>query len=296
MKTLLYIILPLFLYNCKNQPLQENTPNQTNESSTIQSNKSIIDTIALLDEEPIEFTKEKINPLKKQKLIKLSDDKEQLSTLVIEEKLYKKNDFYILDYKYPRLNEGLDTDYASFNTFFTENYLNIEVTENEILDDKFIYCDSAGVSRCMDKRIIDYKIYAANERLISVLLYKENYYSGMKHSTYMFECLNYDLTDYNFKYFGDFFINNAEKKVFNIINKIITAQIYSGELYMDCWEIAEEDFRVYKNNFVINDTNLEYYFDDCIICPSYTGTYSISIPITDVMHLLKKYNAPQKLL
>ncbi len=33
-----------------------------------------------------------------------------------------------------------------------------------------------------------------------------------------------------------------------------------------------------------------YYFDDCVICPSYTGTYAIEIPIKKIMHLLKKYN------
>ena len=79
-------------------------------------------------------------------------------------------------------------------------------------------------------------------------------------------------------------------EVFKTINATITQGINSGELYYDCWEVSEGDFKAYKNNFVINNDMIEFYFDDCVICPSYTGTYAIEIPIKKLMHLLKKYN------
>jgi len=143
----------------------------------------------------------------------------------------------------------------------------------------------------MDKRIIDYKIYNAKDNLVSVLLYKENYYSGMKHSTYMFECLNYEIDTHRFIYYNDFFEKHSEKELLSILNNLISDAINSGELYYDCWVLSESDFRAYKNNFVINDDTITYYFDDCIVCPSYTGTYSIEIPLIKVMHLIKTYNA-----
>ncbi|GAA4112498.1 hypothetical protein GCM10022393_10980 [Aquimarina addita] len=290
MRTLTSLLCLVLVLSCKNPSSESNSLHHDKETSNKAQQDTILDTVAFLDEETLEFTTEKTKPLKKQILINAPDDKFQLSTLVIAKEFYKEEDMYILDYKYPFLNEKLDEGYTSFNNFLTENYLNIEATENEILEDKYVYCDSIGVGRCMDKRIIDYKIYAVNEELISMVLYKENYYSGMKHSTYMFECLNYDLTKYGFKHFQDFFIPGSEKEIFEIINATVREQINSGELYLDCWELSQGDFQAYKNNFVINDDHVEYYFDDCIICPSYTGTYSIKIPIKKVMHLIKKYN------
>lgn len=291
MKTLMILLCLILIYNCKNPSPQKKSSHQNNEYTNSLQKDIIPDTVAFLDEEILELTTEKIKPLKRQKLLTAYDDKAQLSTLVIAKQFYKEEDLYILDYKYPFLNENLNEGYASFNNFLTENYLNIEATENEILEDKFIYCDSLGMGRCMDKRVIDYKIYSVNEELISILLYKENYYSGMKHSTYMFECLNYDLTNYSFKHFQDFFASGSETKIFETINTIIKEQINSGELYLDCWELSPGDFQAFKNNFVINDDYVEYYFDDCIICPSYTGTYSIKIPIKELTHLIKKHNS-----
>ena len=294
MRLLLFLFFLIVTISCKNKkdaeiPASQNKPEvSTPDHPEIQN--MITDTVAVFSEENLELDREKTKPIKRQRLIQAEDDKVQLEKLVISKSFYKEEDLYILDYKYPYLNENLDPGYANFNDFMTENYLNIEATENEILEDKFIYCDSLGVAKCMDKRVIDYKIYSVNDQMISVLLYKENYYAGMKNSTYMFESLNFDLRKYMFNYFKDFFIPGSEKELFTIINETIREGINNGDLYMDCWELSQGDFQVYKNNFVINDDVVEFYFDDCIICPSYTGTYSIEIPIKKIMHLIKKYN------
>jgi len=289
MKTLIISVAVISLMACNTRTqIKENPEKDVIEREQLLDQNT--DSTQYFSEETLELNQEKTKSIKVERLITTEDDKNKLQELVIAKKLYKEEDFYILDYKYPYLNEEMDVDNVQFNDFIAENYLNIEATENEILEDKVIFCDSLGIGRCMDKRVIDYKVYSVKSNLISVLLYKENYYSGMKYSTYMFECLNFDLNNHKFIYYNDFFINNSEKELLTIINKTITSSINSGELYYECWELSEEDFKVYKNNFVVNDDTVEFYFDDCIICPSYTGTYSIEIPIKAIMHLIKKYN------
>ncbi|WP_378182776.1 RsiV family protein [Aquimarina sp. SS2-1] len=289
MRTLIITIAIVSLMACnKRTEIRENPQKDTTESEQIRD--QTIDSTHYFSEESLELNQEKTKSIKVERLVETEDDQKKLQELVIAKKFYKEEDLYILDYKYPYLNEEIDTNHTRFNDFFAENYLNIEATENEILEDKVIFCDSLGIGRCMDKRIIDYKIYSVKSNLISVLLYKENYYSGMKHSTYMFECLNFDLGNHKFIYYNDFFIDNSEKELLSTINKIISNSINSGELYYECWELSEEDFKVYKNNFVVNDDTVAFYFDDCIICPSYTGTYSIEIPIHKILHLIKVYN------
>ena len=289
MRTLIISVAIVSLMACNNKAqIKENPEKDTTESEQLLDQNT--DSTHYLSEERLELNQEKTKSIKVERLITIKDDKNKLQELVVAKKFYKEEDFYILDYKYPYLNEETNPNNTSFNDFLTENYLNIEATENEILEDKVIFCDSLGVGRCMDKRVIDYKVYSVKSNLISVLLYKENYYSGMKHSTYMFECLNFDLNKHKFIYYNDFFIDNSEKELLATINKIISNGINSGALFYECWELSEGDFNVYKNNFVVNDDVVEFYFDDCIICPSYTGTYSIEIPITEIMHLIKKYN------
>ncbi len=290
MKTLITCLILLSLVGCKN----EASPQITSDPKEIEADQNINekpkDTLIVFSGETQELDQEKTKSIKRELLIKADDDKSQLQQLVVSKEFYKEEDLYILDYKYPYLNEKIDSKYAVFNNFIKDNYLNIEKTENQILEDKELLCDTLKINRFRDKRIIDYKIFDVKKNLISVVLYKENYYSGMLHSTYLFDCVNFDLKKHNFVYFNDFFETGSEDAVFKIINTIIKESIASGALYYDCWELSEGDFKAYKNNFVVNDDVVEYYFDDCVICPSYTGTYSIEVPIKKILHLLKKYN------
>ncbi len=290
MRTLIISLIFLSIVACKN----ETSPQKNKESKEIESEQNIkkdtSDSTLVFSEENLELEKEKTKAIKKDRLLKAEDDKPSLQQLVVSKSFFKEEDQYLLDYKYPYLNEKIDPGYAVFNNFIKENYLNIEKTENQILEDKELLCDTLKINRFRDKRIIDYKIYDVNKNLISVVLYKENYYSGMRYSTYLFDCINFDLKKHQFVYFDNFFETGTEEKVYNTINSIIRDGIKSGELYYDCWELSKGDFKAYKNNFVVNDDTITYYFDDCIICPSYTGTYSIEIPIKDILSLIKKYN------
>ncbi|MBG6131871.1 hypothetical protein IWQ47_003387 [Aquimarina sp. EL_43] len=289
MKTLITCIVFLSFIACKKQtPIQK--PSEQKETEQQHTEQKAEDTVSVFSEESLELDQEKTKAIKRERLITARDDKTQLQELVVSKSFLKEEDLYVLDYQYPYLNEKIDPSYSVFNDFISENYLNIEKTENQILEDKELLCDTLKINRFRDKRIIDYKIYSVKSDRISVVLYKENYYSGMLYSTYLFDCINFDLKKHNFIYFDDFFETGTEEEVFTTINTIIKDGISSGELYYDCWELSKGDFKAYKNNFVVNDDTVEFYFDDCVICPSYTGTYSIEIPIKDIMHLIKKYN------
>ena len=90
--------------------------------------------------------------------------------------------------------------------------------------------------------------------------------------------------------YENFFAQGSEDELVGIINESINKQIGEGHLYYDCWEVTSDDFVRSKNNFVFNDNFVEFYFDDCVICPSYTGTYSIELPLMDLLSVLKKYD------
>ncbi|TPN87493.1 DUF3298 domain-containing protein [Aquimarina algicola] len=288
MKPLIYCLSLLFVFAC-NEKSKE--PSETQNRPTEQPITTIQqDTLPVFSEIELIKEQEKTKAIKKQKLLAAEDDKTQLQELLISKSFFKDEDQYTLEYRYPFLNENIDPNYATFNKYIKENYLDIEKTENEILEDKELICDTLKINRLKDKRSIDYKVYDIKNNLISVVLYKENYYSGMRYSTYLFDCINFSLDKHDFVYFNDFFEDGSEKEMFNIINKIIKENIQSGEMYYDCWELSEGDFKAYKNNFVVNHENVEFYFDDCVICPSYTGTYSIIIPVKEILHLVKKFN------
>ncbi len=288
MKTLITCLIFLSFVACKKETSpQKNSEPQTIENEQNQDQNSTDSTLVFSEKE---LNKEKTKAIKRERLLKAEDDKPNLQQLLVSKSFFKEEDLYILDYQYPYLNEKIDRGYSVFNNFIKENYLNIEKTENQILEDKELLCDTLKIDRFRDKRIIDYKIYNVNDKMLSAVLYKENYYSGMRYSTYLFDCVNFDLKDHSFVYFDDFFVANSEEEIYNTINTLIKEGIESGELYYECWELSKGDFKAYKNNFVVNDDIVEYYFDDCVICPSYTGTYSVEIPIKKIMHLIKKFN------
>lgn len=290
MKAILTTLTILLLLSCKHNSQESLAP----QPPAIQKSPLDPDSADSLyfTETEIRELQVKSQSLKKEGLLAIEDDIPSLQEIVQSRKVFKEADEYILDYTYPYLNEDVNPAYKNFNDYMNESYLNIERTVNQIVEDKELLCDTLQIQRFRDRRMIDFKLHSTKNSLISILLYKESYYSGMLHSTYMFDCLNYDVKKQEFIYFDDFFLEGSQKMVFDLINQTIYDEIHSGEMYYDCWEISDSDFRAYKNNFVVNGTNIEFYFDDCIICPSYTGQYSVVIPVPDIMHLIKGYQRP----
>ena len=280
------------LFSCKNESEKER---ENIDQQLVFSNKDIqpfeevlpFDTLYTTNDG--EFNKTKSIVIKRQSLIDRKDDKDELEEIVIFKTFKKDEDLYLIDFKYPYLNENIKPSYHNFNEYLEETYLNIAGLEASILEDKEIICDTIRVNRFKERRLLDYKLYNLNENLISVLFYKENYYSGTLHPTYSFDCLNFDLERSVFMNYEDFFNVGTEEEMTRILNEVLTEKINSGEIYYACWEISFDDFFEYKDNFVVDDRKVEYYFDDCVICPSYTGTFSVEIPLERLLPVLRKY-------
>lgn len=277
MKTLLPVFILLILSGCKNDP-KKNIDTESPAVNTSPSTK--------FSDKDFE-QKQKTFNLKRQELVGKEDQREELDNLVISKSLLKQTDDYLMDFQYPYLNPELNPIYDNFNKYISKKYLDTKEIEKQIREEKRL-CDSLGVPKETEKRIIEYKIYNLNDRLISVLFYKENHYTGAAHASYTFETLNFDLVDGNFMKYDSFFVDNSEEELRNILNGLLLEKINSGDIYYDCWAVSSDDFINSKNNFVITDNSVEYYFDDCIICPSYTGTYSIKIPLDSLRTVLRK--------
>ena len=292
MKYILIILIAFTLFACKNEPDKEL---QNIEELEVVSNKDIpafeevlpFDTLSTINDAELKKTKSIV--IKRQSLIDKKDDKAELEKLVSQKTFKKDEDLYLIDFKYPYLNEELKESYHNFNEYVEETYMDIAGVEAGILEDKEMICDTLSINRYKEQRIVDYKMYNINRRHISVLFYKENYYSGTLHPTYSFDCLNFDLDRSVFMNYEDFFNEGSEEEMTEILNESLREKINSGDLFYDCWEMSFDDFFENKDNFVVDDYKVEYYFDDCVICPSYTGTFSVEIPLVRLLPVLRKY-------
>lgn len=280
MKIFLTILISLSILACKNDPNTEVV-----ENSSVINSEQTVDSLRVYDKDL--KLQNKTFTIKQQVLIDKKDSREELADLVISKSFFKQGDWYTMDFKYPYLNEKIKPSFENFNEYIEKSYLDAEGVEKEILEEKRL-CDSLGCPKQDEKRFVEYKIHNLNDRLISLLFYKENHYTGAIHPAYTFECLNFDLERSVFMNYEDFFNDGSEEELHEILNELILEKINSGEMYYDCWEISFDDFFENKNNFVINDNFVEFYFDDCIICPSYTGTYSIEIPLKLLMPVLRR--------
>ena len=282
MKIFLPILIFFTLIACKNDPKKD----EVDTSFPIDNEEEIVDSLTVSDKN-LE-TQQQTLIIKRKELLEKKDAKEELENLLISKSYLKESDWYTLDFKYPYLNEKIKPQFENFNEYISKYYLDAKGVEKQILEEKRL-CDSLGIPKQNELRKVDYKIYNLNDRLISVLFYKENHYTGAAHAAYTFETMNFDLERAVFMNYEDFFNNGSEEELREILNTLLKEKINSGEMYYDCWAISADDFFNAKNNFVINDDVVEFYFDDCVICPSYTGTYSIQIPLEMLMPVLRKY-------
>ncbi len=287
MKTVFLFIMLLGLVACKNDSEKKILPPL--EEDPVEAVETGLDSVQT-QKEDIELQKQQSIVIKQQEFIEKTDEKDQLQELIISKSYLKEEDLYTIDFTYPLLNETLKESYVNFNNYIIDFYVDITGTEAGILEDKELICDTVRTNRYREKRFIDYKIYNVNDQLISVLFYKESFYSGTLHPTYSFDCMNFDLNRSVFMTYDDFFIQGSEDELRTILNEVILGKIKSGEMYYDCWEISKEDFMEFKNNFVLDDTSVEFYFDDCVVCPSYTGSYSVTIPLEELLPVLKRYD------
>ncbi|WP_299247228.1 RsiV family protein [uncultured Lacinutrix sp.] len=285
MKHLIVILIFTLVFSCKTDKKEDTI--QIVED-TIELNHKKADSITVITPDIIQDKSIAIE-LKQNKLIEKKDERQSLETLIIEKKYLKEKEGYSIDFTYPLLNEKQNLKYVNFNDYINDYYVDISGTETAILESKAL-CDSIALLKFKENRLINYKVYNVNDDLISVVFYKENFYSGTLHPSYSFDCLNFDLNRGVFMTYEDFFLEGTEAEFTTLINEEINSKISKGELFYDCWELSQDDFLEHKNNFVLNETYIEYYFDDCIMCPSYTGSYSVEIPLVKLLSVIKKYD------
>lgn len=192
--------------------------------------------------------------------------------IVLDKHILQENEKTVLDFNYPILNEEVSSNYSSFNTYIKKELVEKTIALMEENEEFILLCDSIETRKQKSK--IDYAI-KENRKVLSTVFVIENFYSESMHSNVSFKTVNYDYDRTKIINFNDYFKQNSEQAVLIHLNKIIASNINSGELYYDCWEISEGDFETYRNNFSIDGTIIRFYFDDCVVCPSYTGTYYI---------------------
>lgn len=294
MKYLGIALVLLFLISCKHdtqksQEIIEQPSENLNKDIPALEKVMPFDTLYKANDAELDKTKSIV--IKRQSLIDKKDDKYKLEKLVTYKTFKRDKEMYLIDFKYPYLSENIKASYSNFNEYLEKTYMDIAGIEANILKEKEMFCDISWVNRFKEQRFIDYKLYALNDRLISIVLYKENYYAGAMHPSYSFDCVNFDLQHSVFMNYENFFNTGSEEEMTQILNSVLRVKIDSVDIYFDCWEISFNDFFNSKNNFVIDDLKVEYYFDDCVICPSYTGAFSVEIPLKLLMPVLRKYKS-----
>lgn len=284
----LYLTLVVLLFSsCKDDKSQD-TILETEE--TEQLAPDVTDTPQMGDKDVEALNKSISIEYKQKELIEKKDQRSEFQKLIIDKTYEIEHPDYTINFKYPQLDASLKASNQNFNDFISDYYVNVKKTVVDIHESKML-CDSIEAIDFREERFIDYKIYIINDQLVSVLFYKENFYSGAMHPSYSFDSFNFDLNRGVFMTYEDFFNKGSEEELLTILNEKITNNIQKGALYYDCWELSTSDFFESKNNFVINDNNVEFYFDDCVMCPSYTGTYSIELPLVELLSVLKKSNS-----
>lgn len=287
MKYLNLILVVLLFTSCKSDKREESVI-ETEDIEQVISKE--LDSLQRMKVDGNAVTKSISIEYKQKELIEKKDQRSEFEKLIINKSYEIQQPDYKINFKYPQLDESLNASNRNFNEFITDYYVNIKKTISDIEASKLL-CDSIEAINFREDRFIDYKIYIVNDQLVSVLFYKENFYSGAMHPSYSFDCFNFDLNKGVFMKYEDFFNQGSEEELLILINERIVNKIQNSELYYDCWELSASDFFESKNNFVINDNNVEFYFDDCVMCPSYTGSYSIELPLVDLLSVLKKSNS-----
>ncbi|GAA3516863.1 hypothetical protein GCM10022393_33680 [Aquimarina addita] len=209
-------------------------------------------------------------------------------SFISTKRFYKAENSLILDYKYPHLDEQYNPAYSKFNSFIESNYLSTEKTVEQVLHNDDLSCDPLFEDAKRKRRNIDYKVYTKNDQLLSVLLYKTNYYDEENHNSFMFKGLNYDLKTGTFINYDDLFEETSDQFLLFKLNQELQARIGGQDSFNDCWEFTKDKFEAFKNNFVVDAGSIKFYFDDCTVCPTYSGNYFLEIPIEELSPILKK--------
>lgn len=286
-KLLLLIFTSFFIMYCttkKKEEVEKSIIELNQESLSIDSTYSKEEVKNL--EISIETNKNeiKIAPIKN-----IIDDSESINDYLIHKEFLKETETYTVAFCYPYLNEKENSKFENFNNYIENKLLKLPEIEQNIIEAQELLCDTSAVKPYREYRLADYKVFLKNEKHLSILFYMENHYTHTKATYYTFETINFDMEEGSLLNYDDYFNPGTIEEVLKVVNAEIVLSINNGDKYYECFEVSLEDFKAAKNDFIIKDDKIIFYFNDCVMCPSYLGTHEVEVVYEKLRPLLKKY-------
>lgn len=127
MRILLSIILIIFMMSCKND---------TKEQKSIVIDEERTTDSLQYKESDLDLGRERSLMIKRQELLDKKDAREKLENLIISHSFMREEEWYTMDFKYPFLNEKIDTRYQNFNEYIAKNYLDADNIEKQMREEK----------------------------------------------------------------------------------------------------------------------------------------------------------------
>jgi hypothetical protein len=267
MKNVYWILAIIMMASCTN------TSNKKDGLDSSNSEQNLKEVVSNADSEA-------------QALLKVQKQSMDQKSIILTKTFTKEEGPLSLHYKYPHLNELSNPLWSSFNSFIDDTYIDTKDSVEKVLENNLLSCDPLSEKATRVKRGIDYKVYTQNDQFVSVLLYKANYYDEEDHNSFMFRVLNYDLIEGSFLSSQDIFKKDSDAFLLAKLNQELNARIADQDSFKDCWNFTEVTFESFKNNFVINEEHVKFYFDDCAVCPTYSGNYFLEIPLEELSEVL----------
>ena len=228
------------------------------------------------------------NELKVIPIKEVKDDALVVQKYLESRRFRKETETYIIDFCYPYLKEDVNPKFKLFNEYVKNDLLKLPEIERNIIESQELLCDTLNVKLNNEHRVADYKVFLQNEKELSVLFYLENHYTHTKSTYYTFKTVNFDIVNGKLLNFEDFFDTDDTQEALDIINMEISTSIRNGDMFYECFTVSKEDFENAKNDFVFKDNSIIFYFNDCVMCPAFVGTYEIEIPLERFKPILKK--------
>lgn len=227
------------------------------------------------------------NELKIAEIKAVIDDYQEVEDSLKNKRFYKETENYCIDFCYPYLNENFNPKFENFNNYIENQLLKLPEIESNIIESQALLCEVTGEKPTVEYRLAEYKVFLQSEDHLSILFYLENHYSDTKATYYTFKTINFDMISGKILNFDDYFSQGTTEDVLSVINDEITTEINKGDMHYECFNVTLTDFEQAKNNFVINDNSIEFYFNDCVMCPSFVGTYEIEVSLEKLKFALK---------
>src|SRR5690606_27430217 len=111
MKNIFLLLLLFILIGCKNDQKKE-----LPIDDELNDQEHVIDSIHG-SENDLDLRQRQTLNLKRRELIDKVDQKVELENLVISKSFFKQGDWYVMDFKYPYLNESVKPSYENFNEY-----------------------------------------------------------------------------------------------------------------------------------------------------------------------------------